>query len=207
MSAKLAFVFFSMILADNLVLAKLLGVCPVLNVSKDLRSSAGMGAAVTLVMVASMAVAWPLHHFILVPLAVTYLGNLLFVLLLVVFAQLAEMLLRKYLPPLYSVIGAYMPLVTTNCAVLGVTLLTLQTPSLVNPDAPYYTYPEALLCALGGGVGFLAAMLLFAGVRRRLVLAKPPQSFEGMPITLVAAGIVSLSVMGFGGLLEKLLGV
>ena len=207
MSAKLAFVFFSMILADNLVLAKLLGVCPVLNVSKDLRSSAGMGTSVTLIMVAATAIAWPLHHFILAPLAVTYLSNLLFILLIVVLAQLAEMLPRKYLPSLYRAVGAYMPLVTTNCAVLGVTLLTLQNPSLVNPDAPYYTYPEALLCALGAGVGFFLAMLLFAGVRRRLVLAKPPKPFEGMPITLVAAGIVSLSVMGFGGLLEKLLGV
>ena len=207
MSAKLAFVFFSMILMNNFVLVKLLGICPFLNFSGNLRSSVRLSAVITFVMVAASAITWPLYHFILAPLGIQYLENLLFILIIVVLVQLTEMVLRRYLPPLHRKLGDYLPLITANCAVLGVTLLNMSTPSLINPAYPYFTYLEALLCAAGAGVGFALAMMLFSGVHRRLVLAQPPKPFEGLPITLVAAGIVSLSFMGFGGLQETLLGV
>lgn len=204
---KLAFIFFSMILVNNYVLVKFLGICPFLGVSKKLDSSIGMSAAVIFVMVLATAVTWPLYALVLVPTGLEYLNNICFILIIAVLVQLVEIVLRKFLPPLYRALGIYLPLITTNCAVLGVTMLNIETPSLIDPTAPFYTYPEALLCAAGAGVGFGLAMVLFSGVRRKLEIAKPPKSFEGLPITLVAASITSLSFMGFGGLLETLFGI
>lgn len=204
---KLAFIFFSMILVNNYVLVKFLGICPFLGVSKKLDSSLGMSAAVIFVMVLSTAVTWPVYTYLLVPNKLEYLNNITFILIIAVLVQLVEIVLRKYVPPLYKSLGIYLPLITTNCTVLGVTMLNIGTPSLVDPTAPYYTYPEALLCALGAGVGFGLAMVIFSGVRRKLELAQPPKPFEGLPITLVAASITSLSFMGFSGLLENLFGI
>lgn len=202
--AKLAFIFFSMILVDNYVLVKFLGICPFLGVSKKLNSSIGMSVAVTFVMVLATGVTWPVYTYILVPNGLEYLHNICFILIIAVLVQLVEITLKKYIPPLYKSLGIYLPLITTNCAVLGVTILNITTPSLVNSEAAYYTYPEALICALGAGIGFGVAMVLFSGVRRALDKAQPPKSFEGLPITLISASITSLSFMGFAGLLENI---
>lgn len=207
MGTYLAFIFFSMILVNNYVLVKFLGICPFLGVSGKLKSAVGMSFAVIFVMVLATAVTWPVYTYILVPYNIAYLNNISFILIIAVLVQLVEIILRKFMPPLYRALGIYLPLITTNCAVLGVTMLNIETPSLVDPTAPYYTFPEALLCAAGAGVGFMLAMVLFSGVRRALDRAKTPKSFEGLPITLVAASITSLSFMGFGGILERVFGI
>ena len=207
MAIKLAFIFFSMILVNNYVLVKFLGICPFLGVSGKLNSSIGMSVAVVFVMVLSTAATWPVYTYLLVPNGLEYLNNISFILIIAVLVQLVELVLRKFVPPLYRSLGIYLPLITTNCAVLGVTLLNIGTASLVDPSAPYYTFPEALVCAAGAGVGFGVAMVLFSGVRSVLGRTKPPKSFEGLPLTLISAAIVSLSFMGFGGLLENLFGI
>ncbi len=207
MAIKLAFIFFSMILVNNYVLVKFLGICPFLGVSNKLDSSVGMSIAVVFVMVLSTAVTWPVYTYLLVPNGLEYLNNISFILIIAVLVQLVELVLRRFIPPLYKSLGIYLPLITTNCAVLGVTILNVKTPSLIDPTAAYYTFPEALVCAAGAGVGFLLAMVLFTGVRTVLANAKPPKSFEDLPITLVAASITSLSFMGFGGLFENLFGI
>ena len=207
MGAKLAFIFFSMILVNNYVLVKFLGICPFLGVSGKFSSSVGMSAAVIFVMVLATATTWPVYSYLLVPNGLAYLNNVTFILIIAVLVQLVEIILRRYMPPLYRARGIYLPLITTNCAVLGVTMLNIETPSMVDPSAPYYTLPEALLCAAGAGFGFMLAMVLFTGVRRTMERATPPKPFRGLPITLVAAAITSLSFMGFGGVLEHLFGI
>ncbi|MEG1175291.1 MAG: RnfABCDGE type electron transport complex subunit A [Ruthenibacterium sp.] len=197
MAVKLASIFFSMILVNNYVLVKFLGICPFLGVSKKLDSAVGMSAAVIFVMVLSTAVTWPVYTYLLVPLRLAYLQTIVFILIIAVLVQLVEIILKKFMPPLYQALGVYLPLITTNCAVLGVTILTIDNG---------YTYAESLVCALGAGVGFMVAMVLFAGVRSRLETANPPKCFEGLPITLVSASMVSLSFMGFGGIIEKIFG-
>lgn len=207
MAIKLAFIFFSMILVNNYVLVKFLGICPFLGVSSKLQSSVGMSVAVIFVMVLATAATWPVYTYLLVPNNIAYLNNITFILIIATLVQLVELALRKFVPPLYKSLGVFLPLITTNCAILGVTILNIETPSMVDPTAPYYTFPEALICAAGAGVGFLVAMVLFTGVRSTLTQAKPPKSFQGLPLTLVSAAIVSLSFMGFGGLLENLFGL
>lgn len=186
------------ILTDNFVLSKFMGICPFLGVSKTTSGSLGMGCAVTAVMVIATAVTWPLYYFFLVPLGLTYLNTILFIMIIAVLVQLIEMVLKKYIPALYKSLGVYLPLITTNCAVLGVTLLNLDNG---------YNFLESIVCALGGGLGFMIAMLIFSGVRGRLERCNVPKAFTGMPITLVAASIVSLSFVGFGGLVDGIFGV
>ena len=185
------------ILTDNFVLSKFLGICPFLGVSKTTSGSLGMGAAVTAVMVLATAATYPLYHLFLVPMGLEYLNTILFILIIALFVQLVEMVLRKYVPALYKALGVYLPLITTNCAILGVTLLNIDNG---------YTFLESIINSLGGGLGFLIAMLIFSGVRGRLERCNVPKTFEGMPITLVAASIVSLSFVGFGGLVDGLFG-
>ena len=185
------------ILTDNFVLSKFLGICPFLGVSKTTSGSLGMGAAVTAVMVLATAATYPLYHLFLVPMGLEYLNTILFILIIALFVQLVEMVLRKYVPALYKALGVYLPLITTTCAVLGVTLLNIDNG---------YTFLESIINSLGGGLGFLIAMLIFSGVRGRLERCNVPKTFEGMPITLVAASIVSLSFVGFGGLVDGLFG-
>ncbi len=207
MAAKLAFVFFSMILVNNYVLVKFLGICPFLGVSGKMSSSVGMSAAVIFVMVLATAATWPVYTYLLVPFGLAYLNNVTFILIIAVLVQLVEIILRKYMPPLYRALGIYLPLITTNCAVLGVTMLNIETPSLIDPTAPYYTFPEALLCAAGAGFGFMLAMVLFTVVRSGMKRVETPKPFKGLPITLVAAAITSLSFMGFGGILERIFNI
>lgn len=191
----LAAIFFSMILVNNYVLVQFLGICPFLGVSKKLDSAVGMSAAVIFVMTLATAVTWPIYTYLLEPNGLAYLQTIVFILIIAVLVQLVELILKKFMPPLYKALGVYLPLITTNCAVLGVTLLNIKNE---------YSFAESIVCAVGAGVGFMLAMVLFSGVRRRLEDAKPPQCFEGLPITLVAASITSLSFTCFGGMVEKL---
>lgn len=185
------------ILTDNFVLSQFMGICPFLGVSKEPSGSIGMGCAVTVVMLGATAVTFPLYHAFLVPMGIEYMNTILFILIIALFVQLIEMFLKKYVPALYKALGVYLPLITTNCAVLGVTLLNIEND---------YTFLEAMMNALGGGLGFMLAMLLFSGVRGRLERCNVPKAFRGMPITLVAASIVSLSFLGFGGIVDGLFG-
>ncbi|MEG0072501.1 MAG: RnfABCDGE type electron transport complex subunit A [Raoultibacter sp.] len=192
-----AAILFSMIFVNNYVLVKFLGICPFLGVSKKLDSAVGMGCAVTIVMVLATAVTWPIQQ-ILVSFGLEYLQTIAFILIIAVVVQLLELVIKRFFTSLHASLGVYLPLITTNCAVLGVTLLTLD---------QGYNYPESLVCALGAGLGFLLAMFLFSGVRRRVEESNPPQAFRGLPITLISAGIVSLSFMCFSGVIENIFGV
>lgn len=183
------------VLTDNFVLAQFLGICPFLGVSKKLDTAIGMSLAVTIVMVLATLLTYPLYAWVLIPLGLDYLQTIVFILAIAALVQLVEILLKKYLPPLYNALGIYLPLITTNCAVLGVTILNF---------TKNYTYGQSLVNALGAGLGFLVAMVLFAGVRQRLETADIPEALQGMPITLIAAAIVSMSFLGFAGLREGL---
>lgn len=203
---KLAVIFFTMILVDNYVLAKFLGICPFLGVSKKLDSAVGMSLAVTFVMVLATAATWPIQTFLLTPANpdgtlkwdMGYLQTIVFILIIAILVQLLENFLKKFIPALYKSLGVYLPLITTNCTILGVTILNLDNG---------YDFIESIVCAAGAGIGFLVAMVLFSGVRRRVEQAVTPKCFEGLPITLVAAAVTSLSFMGFGGIVDAIFGV
>ena len=203
---KLAVIFFTMILVDNYVLAKFLGICPFLGVSKKLDSAVGMSLAVTFVMVLATAATWPIQTFLLTPANADgtlkwdmgYLQTIVFILIIAILVQLLENFLKKFIPALYKSLGVYLPLITTNCTILGVTILNLDNG---------YDFIESIVCAAGAGIGFLVAMVLFSGVRRRVEQAVTPKCFEGLPITLVAAAVTSLSFMGFGGIVDAIFGV
>ena len=203
---KLAVIFFTMILVDNYVLAKFLGICPFLGVSKKLDSAVGMSLAVTFVMVMATAATWPIQTFLLTPANpdgtlkwdMGYLQTIVFILIIAILVQLLENFLKKFIPALYKSLGVYLPLITTNCTILGVTILNLDNK---------YNFIESIVCAAGAGIGFLVAMVLFSGVRRRVEQAVTPKCFEGLPITLVAAAVTSLSFMGFGGIIDAIFNV
>ena len=198
MALKLASIFFTMILVDNYVLAKFLGICPFLGVSKKLDSAVGMSLAVTFVMVMATAATWPIYKGILEPNGLAYLQTIVFILIIAILVQLLENFLKKFIPALYKALGVYLPLITTNCTILGVTILNLDNG---------YNFIESIVCAAGAGIGFLVAMVLFSGVRRRVEQAIVPECFKGLPITLVAAAMTSLSCMGFGGIVTAIFGV
>ena len=202
MVKQLVAVFLAAILTENYVLSKFLGICPFLGVSKKVNTALGMSAAVTFVMVLATAVTYPIYENILVPFGLDYLQTIVFILVIAGLVQLVEIILKKYMPPLYKSLGIYLPLITTNCAVLGVTMLVLEK----SAQDPTYTYVSALVNALGAGVGFLVAMVIFAGVRGRLETADIPKSLKGLPITLVSASLVSVSFLGFAGIVEGLMG-
>ena len=183
------------ILTENMVLAKFLGICPFLGVSKKTNTAVSMGIAVTLVMLISTAVTYPIHRYLLIPNGLEYLQTIVFILVIAALVQLVEIVLKKYIPPLYTALGVYLPLITTNCAVLGITMLNFTNTRITN-------YPEALFNALGAGLGFLLAMFIFAGVRSRLETSDIPETLKGLPITLISAAIVSLSFLGFSGLVK-----
>lgn len=185
------------VLTNNFVLSKFLGICPFLGVSKKLDTSVGMSAAVTFVMVLSTAVTWPIQTYLLDPNGLGYMQTIVFILIIAVLVQLVEMVLKKYIPPLYSSLGIYLPLITTNCAVLGVTILNFD---------QGYTYIESLFNALAAGAGFLLAMVMFTGVRSKIEDADIPKSLQGLPIILIAASITALTMLGFAGLADGLFG-
>ena len=195
----LASIFFTMILVDNYVLVKFLGICPFLGVSKKLDSAVGMSLAVTFVMVLATAATWPIQTFLLTPASgawdLGYLQTIVFILIIAILVQLLENILKKFIPALYKALGVYLPLITTNCTILGVTILILDNG---------YNFVESIVCAAGAGIGFLVAMVLFSGVRRRVEQAVTPVCFKGLPITLVSAAVTSLSFMGFGGIVDAI---
>ena len=186
------------VLVENFVLAQFLGICPFLGVSKKLNTAVGMSLAVIFVMVLATAVTYPIYQWILLPNNMAYLQTIVFILVIAALVQLVEITLKKYVPSLYNALGIYLPLITTNCAVLGVCVLHF---------TKGYSYPQALVNAFGSGLGFLVAMVLFAGVRERLETCDIPDFLKGLPITLVAAAITSLSFMGFSGMANGLLGI
>lgn len=178
------------ILTNNMVLSKFLGICPFLGVSKKLNTAFSMSVAVTLVMVAATAVTHPIYHYLLSP-NYTYLETVVFILVIAALVQLIEMFLKKYIKPIYNALGIYLPLITTNCAVLGVTMLNIQNE---------FDFVSSLFNALAAGLGFMLAMVLFAGVRQKVDDADIPEFLKGLPITLIAAALVSLSFLGFAGI-------
>ena len=178
------------ILTNNMVLSKFLGICPFLGVSKKVKTALSMSVAVTLVMVIATAVTWPIDTFVLKQ-DYNYLQTVVFILVIAAIVQLIEIVLKKYIPPIYKALGIYLPLITTNCAVLGITLLNVQN-SL--------DFVSSLFNALAAGLGFMLAMILFAGVREKLETADVPEFLKGLPITLIAAALVSLSFLGFAGI-------
>ena len=194
--------FLAAILTENYILNKFLGICPFLGVSKKLNTAVGMSIAVTAVMVISTAVTWPIYTYILIPADLTYLQTIVFILIIAALVQLIEIVLRKFMPPLYNALGIYLPLITTNCAVLGVTMLVIEK----GAADPTFGYVQSLVNAFGSGIGFLVAMVLFAGVRERLETCDIPKTLRGLPITLIAASLVAVSFLGFQGLVDGLLG-
>lgn len=189
----LIIILFSAIFVNNFVLSKFLGICPFLGVSKKLSSAVGMSLAVTAVMVASSAVTWPIYTYLLKP-KYEYLQTLVFILVIASLVQIVEIVLKKFIPPLYKSLGIYLPLITTNCAVLGVALLNIQ---------ESYSFIESLVNSLGAGLGFMLALVLFSGIREKLEKNESiPKALKGLPIALIAASIVSVSFMGFAGVIE-----
>ena len=197
MLKNLAVILMSSVLVNNYVLTRFLGICPFLGVSKRVSVASGMGVAVTLVMMLATWATWPIQKYLLETLKIEYLQTIVFILVIATLVQLAELLLKKFTPALHKSLGVYLPLITTNCAVLGVT---------INNITDGYTFIESTVSSLGCGLGFLLAMVLFAGVRSRLEQADIPRALKGAPITLIAASLVSLAFLGFGGVVEGLLG-
>ena len=184
------------VLVNNYVLNKFLGICPFLGVSKKVNQATGMGAAVIFVMLCATAATWPIYTYALVPLKLEYLQIIVFILVIAALVQFVEIALKKFIPALHKSLGVYLPLITTNCAVLGVT---------INNITDGYNFLESMISSLGVGLGFLLAMVLFAGVRSRIENCPSPKCFKGVPITLIAASIVALAFFGFAGVVENLL--
>ena len=191
----LSVIILTSIVVDNYVLTKFLGICPFLGVSKKVGPACGMGIAVTFVMLLATAATYPIYYYLLARFELEYLQTIVFILVIASLVQLVEIILKKYIPSLHKSLGIYLPLITTNCAVLGVAS---------NNISDGYVFIESMASSLGCGLGFLLAMVLFAGVRSRVEAANPPKCFRGMPITLVSASIVALTFYGFQGVIENL---
>ncbi len=188
-------IMLSAVFINNYVLSRFLGICPFLGVSKKLNQAVGMSIAVIFVMLIATAVTWPIQIYLLDPNSLGYLQTIVFILVIAALVQLVEIILKRYIPSLHKSLGVYLPLITTNCAVLGVTILNID---------EGYTFAEAMVNSFGSGVGFLLAMVMFSGVRSKIEGADVPKAFQGLPITLVAASITSLSFLGFSGVIENL---
>jgi electron transport complex protein RnfA len=181
------------ILVNNFVLNRFLGICPFLGVSKRFETAMGMSGAVIFVMTCASAVTWCLQHYVLAPFGLGYLTTIAFILVIATFVQLVELLLKRFLPPLHKALGIYLPLITTNCAVLGVAVMNVQ---------KEYPFLKAVVFAFSAGVGFALALAIFSGLREKIALANPPRAFRGVAIALVTAGLLSLAFMGFSGLVK-----
>ena len=191
----LIYIMLTSVFVNNYVLQRFLGICPFLGVSKKLNQATGMGIAVIFVMLMATAATWPLQMYVLEPLGIGYLQTIVFILVIAALVQFIEIALKKYIPALHKSLGVYLPLITTNCAVLGVT---------INNITDGYNFIESMVSSLGCGLGFLLAMVLFSGVRSRMEESDIPETFKGLPITLVAASIVSLAFFGFGGIIDNI---
>ena len=191
----LIIILLSSVLVDNYVLSRFLGICPFLGVSKKIDQAVGMGVAVTVVMLLATSATWPIQRFVLDTLGLGYLQNIAFILIIATLVQILELVLKKFSPSLYKGLGVYLPLITTNCAVLGVT---------INNIIDGYSFIESMVSSLGCGLGFLLAMVLFSGIRSRIDDTKVPAPFRGLAVTLIAASFISLAFMGFGGIVESI---
>ena len=185
------------VLINNYVLQQFLGICPFLGVSKKVNQAVGMGVAVTFVMLFATAATYPIYYYVLAPNDLAFLQTIVFILVIATLVQFVEIILKRFIPSLFKALGVYLPLITTNCAVLGVAL---------NNVSDGYTFVESMTSSLGVGLGFLLAMVLFAGVRSRIEKSPAPKAFKGLPATLIAASIVAMSFYGFSGVIEGLLG-
>ena len=190
-TTTLVSIFLAALLTDNFVLSRFLGVCPFLGVSKKLDTAVGMGVAVIFVMLIATLATWPIQIFILEPNDLGYLQTLIFVLIIATFVQFISIFLQKFMIGLYNSLGIFLPLITTNCAILGVVILNI---------GEEFTYLQSIINSLGAGGGFMLAMVLFAGVRERLETCPVPKSLEGLPITLIAAAFIAIAFLGFSGL-------
>lgn len=191
------FVILTAAITNNYVLVKFLGICPFLGVSKKLNTAVGMSAAVIFVMLLATAVTYPINAKLLVPNDLEYLQTIVFILVIAALVQLVEIVLKKYIPSLYNALGIYLPLITTNCAVLGVVLINVEN---------NYNFGQSMMRSLGGGLGFMLAMVMFAGVRERLESCDVPKFLQGLPITLIAASLTSVSFLGFSGVVDGIFG-
>ena len=195
MFKNLAVILLSSVLINNYVLSRFLGICPFLGVSKKLNQATGMGIAVTLVMLLATAVTWPIQYFLLNKLGLEYMQTIVFILVIAALVQMVEIVLKKMSPSLHRGLGVYLPLITTNCAVLGVT---------INNITDGYNFLESMVSSLGVGLGFLLAMVLFSGVRSRIRESEIPESFRGLGATLIAASFLSMAFFGFAGIVDHL---
>ena len=196
-ATSLVSILLAAILTNNFVLSKFLGICPFLGVSKKLDTALGMSVAVIFVMVLATAVTWPIQIYLLDPNGLGYLRTIIFILIIAALVQFVEIVLKKYMVSLYKALGIYLPLITTNCAVLGVTILNID---------EGYTFIESIVNAAGGGLGFMLALVIFSGVRGRMETSDVPKFLQGLPIVLVAASITACSFLGFQGLVDGLFG-
>ncbi len=192
----LIIILMSSVLVNNYVLSRFLGICPFLGVSKKVDQSVGMGLSVIFVMLMATAVTWPIQTYVLNALGLGYTQTIVFILIIAALVQFIEIFLKKFIPSLHQSLGVYLPLITTNCAVLGVT---------INNITDGYNFIESMVSSLGCGLGFLLAMVLFSGVRSRIDESDVPESFKGLPVTLIAASFVSMAFFGFAGIVENLL--
>ncbi|KIH77624.1 electron transport complex protein RnfA [Geoalkalibacter ferrihydriticus] len=190
---ELALILISAVFVNNFVLARFLGICPFMGVSKKVETALGMGMAVTFVMTVAAVATWLIQYFILTPLNIEYLQTIAFILVIASLVQLVETVMQKTSPALYQSLGIFLPLITTNCAVIGLAVLSIQNE---------YTFLEAVVFALGAAIGFTLALVLFAGLRERIELAPVPAAFRGAAIGFVTAGLLSLAFMGFAGLVK-----
>jgi len=190
-------IFLTVVLTENYVLCQFLGICPFLGVSKKLNTAVGMSVAVIFVMALATAATYPINKFLLVKNDLEYLQTIVFILVIAALVQFVEIILKKFIPSLYNALGIYLPLITTNCAVLGVVLLNVESG---------YNFAQSVINSVGAGVGFLIAMVMFAGVRERLEGNDIPKALQGFPITLISASLVSLSFQGFSGIVENIFG-
>ena len=193
----LVYILLTGIFVNNYVLQKFLGICPFLGVSKKFNQAAGMGVAVIFVMLFATAATFPIYKFVLVPAKLEFLQTIVFILVIAALVQFVEIVLKRFIPALHKSLGVYLPLITTNCAVLGVAL---------NNITDGYGFVESMFSSLGVGIGFLLAMVLFAGVRSRIENCPAPKAMQGLPVTLIAASIVSLAFFGFTGVVDNLFG-
>ncbi len=194
----LLYILLTGVFVNNYVLNKFLGICPFLGVSKKLNQAVGMGIAVTFVMICATLVTWPLQYFVLNPANLGYLQTIVFILVIAALVQFVEVILKRFIPVLHRSLGVYLPLITTNCAVLGVA---------INNITDGFNFIESIFSSVGVGLGFMLAMVLFAGVRSKIESCPAPESFKGLPVTLIAASIVSLAFFGFAGVIEGVLGI
>lgn len=188
---EILLIAFAAIITENFIFSRFLGICPFLGVSEKPSTAAGMGFAVMFVMTVSSALTWLVYEFILVPSGLEYIKTIAFILIIAALVQIIEMFLKKFVPALYQALGIYLPLITTNCAVLGAALLNIQNG---------FSFIESVVFGLSAAIGFTVALLVFAGVRERLRFATPPAAFRGVPILLISAGLIAMAFSGFSGI-------